>query len=211
MTSTSRAVFILFDASGTYAKAAPAAAKNEITEDKVVERRTGVQLGSRGNQIVIAGGDGKNQDFAPLFDTADSDFGLAEIFTPNTFVGNDRIAELTGIRVRETIPDDVLGRADEVVMIDITPEALLERLRAVRRDGYAWVREEFDEGISSVAVASGPSRRRAATTTSRTPEGRNSTVFNRRWPPAKSRATPKIEMQSPAMPTKSIAASGSFG
>jgi len=43
---------------------------------------------------------------------------------------NDRIAELTGIRVRETIPDDVLGRADEVVMIDLTPEALLERLRA---------------------------------------------------------------------------------
>ncbi|WP_133647435.1 LPS-assembly protein LptD [Paraburkholderia flava] len=35
----------------------------------------------------------RNQDFAPLFDTADSDFGLAEIFTPNTFVGNDRIAD----------------------------------------------------------------------------------------------------------------------
>jgi len=43
---------------------------------------------------------------------------------------NDRIAELTGIRVRETIPDDVLGRADEIVMIDLTPEALLDRLRA---------------------------------------------------------------------------------
>jgi two-component system, OmpR family, sensor histidine kinase KdpD len=43
---------------------------------------------------------------------------------------NDTIAELTGIRVRETIPDDVLGRADEVVMIDLTPEALLDRLRA---------------------------------------------------------------------------------
>ena len=43
---------------------------------------------------------------------------------------NDRIAELTGVRVRETIPDDVLGRADEVVMIDLTPEALIERLRA---------------------------------------------------------------------------------
>jgi two-component system sensor histidine kinase KdpD len=43
---------------------------------------------------------------------------------------NDTIAELTGARVRETIPDDVLGRADEVVMIDLTPEALLERLRA---------------------------------------------------------------------------------
>jgi LPS-assembly protein len=35
----------------------------------------------------------RNQENAPLFDTADSDFGLAEIFTPNTFVGNDRIAD----------------------------------------------------------------------------------------------------------------------
>jgi LPS-assembly protein len=35
----------------------------------------------------------RNQESAPLFDTADSDFGLAEIFTPNTFVGNDRIAD----------------------------------------------------------------------------------------------------------------------
>ena len=43
---------------------------------------------------------------------------------------NDQIAELSGIRVRETIPDDVLGRADEIVLIDLTPEALLDRLRA---------------------------------------------------------------------------------
>jgi LPS-assembly protein len=35
----------------------------------------------------------RNQAFAPLFDTADADFGLAEIFTPNTFVGDDRIAD----------------------------------------------------------------------------------------------------------------------
>ncbi len=38
-----------------------------------------------------------NQTFAPLFDTAESDFGLAEIFTPNTFVGNDRIADANRI------------------------------------------------------------------------------------------------------------------
>lgn len=31
-------------------------------------------------------------------------------------------------------------------------DALSERLRAVRRDGYAWAREEFDRGISSVAA-----------------------------------------------------------
>jgi len=43
---------------------------------------------------------------------------------------NDQVTELSGIRVRETIPDDVLGRADEVVLIDLTPGALLDRLRA---------------------------------------------------------------------------------
>ena len=43
---------------------------------------------------------------------------------------NDQVAELTGVRVRETIPDAVLGSADEIVMIDLTPEALIERLRA---------------------------------------------------------------------------------
>jgi two-component system sensor histidine kinase KdpD len=43
---------------------------------------------------------------------------------------NDQLAELSGVRVRETVPDKALQRADEVVLIDITPEALLERLRA---------------------------------------------------------------------------------
>jgi len=43
---------------------------------------------------------------------------------------NDQIAELTGIRVRETVPDAILGSADDVVLIDITPESLIERLRA---------------------------------------------------------------------------------
>ena len=34
----------------------------------------------------------------------------------------------------------------------VTAEELLERMRAVRRDGYTWAFEEFDEGISSVAA-----------------------------------------------------------
>ncbi|MCW3023550.1 MAG: histidine kinase, partial [Conexibacter sp.] len=45
---------------------------------------------------------------------------------------NDKIAELAGIRVRETVPDSVLQRADEIVLVDVTPEALLERLRTGR-------------------------------------------------------------------------------
>ncbi len=43
---------------------------------------------------------------------------------------NDAIAELTDIRVRETFPDSVLESADEVVLVDLTPEALQARLRA---------------------------------------------------------------------------------
>jgi two-component system, OmpR family, sensor histidine kinase KdpD len=43
---------------------------------------------------------------------------------------NDQVAELTGIRVRETVPDAVVGAADEVVLIDITPQSLVERLVA---------------------------------------------------------------------------------
>lgn len=43
---------------------------------------------------------------------------------------NDQVAELTGTRVRETVPDEVLAAADELVLIDLTPEALIARLQA---------------------------------------------------------------------------------
>ncbi|HEX5853663.1 MAG TPA: histidine kinase, partial [Solirubrobacteraceae bacterium] len=42
----------------------------------------------------------------------------------------DQVTQLTGSRTRETIPDAVLSAADEVVLIDLTPEALIARLRA---------------------------------------------------------------------------------
>jgi two-component system sensor histidine kinase KdpD len=41
---------------------------------------------------------------------------------------NDAVYDVTGIRVRETVPDHVLKEADEVVMVDITPRALIHRL-----------------------------------------------------------------------------------
>jgi DNA-binding IclR family transcriptional regulator len=43
-----------------------------------------------------------------------------------------------------------LERFTELTVAD--PDALRERLRQVRRDGFAWTREEFDRGISSVAA-----------------------------------------------------------
>lgn len=41
---------------------------------------------------------------------------------------NDQMREITGIQVRETIPDWVMKRADEVVLVDLPPQALLNRL-----------------------------------------------------------------------------------
>jgi two-component system sensor histidine kinase KdpD len=43
---------------------------------------------------------------------------------------NDELDELTGTRVRETLPDSVLSDADDVVLIDLTPQSLIERLKA---------------------------------------------------------------------------------
>jgi two-component system, OmpR family, sensor histidine kinase KdpD len=43
---------------------------------------------------------------------------------------NDTVFELTGVRVRETFPDRILDEADEVVLVDLSPQELQERLRA---------------------------------------------------------------------------------
>jgi two-component system sensor histidine kinase KdpD len=51
-----------------------------------------------------------------------------------------RVQSLTGITVRETVPDWVLDRADEIVMSDLTPEALAQRMR--RGDIYPIERVE---------------------------------------------------------------------
>jgi two-component system sensor histidine kinase KdpD len=42
---------------------------------------------------------------------------------------NDKVAQLTGVQVRETIPDQVFTGADDVVLVDLAPEALQERLK----------------------------------------------------------------------------------
>ncbi|MFN0121188.1 MAG: histidine kinase, partial [Blastocatellia bacterium] len=42
---------------------------------------------------------------------------------------NDVVARLTGVRVRETVPDSVIRRADEVVHVDVSVDTLRTRLR----------------------------------------------------------------------------------
>jgi two-component system sensor histidine kinase KdpD len=42
---------------------------------------------------------------------------------------NDVVAQITGISVRETVPDSVFDQASEIEIVDISPEELLDRLR----------------------------------------------------------------------------------
>jgi two-component system sensor histidine kinase KdpD len=58
---------------------------------------------------------------------------------------NDTVEQITGVRVRETLPDRVLDEADEVVLVDITPEALMNRLRR----GVIYRADKVDKALTS--------------------------------------------------------------
>jgi two-component system sensor histidine kinase KdpD len=56
-----------------------------------------------------------------------------------------RVQSLTGITVRETVPDWVLDRADEIVITDLTPEALATRMRR----GDIYPEERIERSLSN--------------------------------------------------------------
>src|SRR5262249_54561153 len=58
---------------------------------------------------------------------------------------NDQVAELTGTRMRETVPDSVIASADDVVLVDITPASLIQRLL----DGKVYPSERVQSALSN--------------------------------------------------------------
>lgn len=58
---------------------------------------------------------------------------------------NDAVARATGVRVRETIPDTFLDRADEVINVDVTVEELRNRLR----EGKVYRPEKVEQALSN--------------------------------------------------------------
>ena len=58
---------------------------------------------------------------------------------------NDTVAKITGVIVRERIPDRILEDADEVMVIDVTPETLQERLR----DGKIYAPDKIDQSLKN--------------------------------------------------------------
>ena len=56
---------------------------------------------------------------------------------------NDIVARITRIRVRETVPDSVVDRADEIELIDLTPEDLIQRLK----EGKIYIPHQAERAI----------------------------------------------------------------
>lgn len=58
---------------------------------------------------------------------------------------NDIVGDITGVRVRETVPDHVFAEADEVVLVDLPPDDLLQRLR----EGKVYIPEQAERAIEN--------------------------------------------------------------
>ena len=56
---------------------------------------------------------------------------------------NDVVARITRIRVRETVPDSILDQADDIEVIDLSPEDLIKRLR----EGKVYVPQQAERAI----------------------------------------------------------------
>jgi len=56
---------------------------------------------------------------------------------------NDAVEQLTGVRVRETVPDAILKMADEVELIDVTPQMLQQRMR----EGKIYGMEKVEQAL----------------------------------------------------------------
>jgi len=56
---------------------------------------------------------------------------------------NDVVAKITRIRIRETVPDSIVDRADEIALVDLTPEDLVRRLK----DGKVYVPHQAERAI----------------------------------------------------------------
>ncbi|MDR0267538.1 histidine kinase [Paenibacillus sp.] len=58
---------------------------------------------------------------------------------------NDAVEQMTGIRVRETVPDYILSMADEVELIDVTPQSLQQRMR----EGKIYATDKIEQALGS--------------------------------------------------------------
>ena len=60
---------------------------------------------------------------------------------------NDVVAQITHVRVRETVPDKVFDRADAIELIDLTPDDLIQRLK----EGKVYVPKQAERALDIIS------------------------------------------------------------
>ena len=107
-------------------------AQGEMDLDAVLARRPGVALV---DELAHTNASGSRhpkrwQDAMELLEAGISVWSTLNIQHVESL--NDIVARITRIRVRETVPDSVIDRADAIEVVDLTPEDLIKRLREGR-------------------------------------------------------------------------------
>jgi two-component system sensor histidine kinase KdpD len=102
---------------------------DEFDLDAVLERRPALLLVDELAHTNVPGSRHAKrwQDVAELLEAGIDVYTTVNVQHLETL--NDVVAQITGVIVRETIPDSILERADEVELVDLPPDDLLQRLR----------------------------------------------------------------------------------
>jgi two-component system, OmpR family, sensor histidine kinase KdpD len=144
---------------------------DEMDVDAILERRPRVALVDELAHTNVPGSRNEKrwQDVEELLEAGISVISTLNIQHLESL--NDVVEEITGVKQRETIPDEVVRRADELQLVDLTPGALRNRLArgdvypperidtalanyfrpgnlsALRELALAWLADRVDEGL----------------------------------------------------------------
>ena len=116
----------------------------EMDLDAVLARRPAGRAGGRArpHQIPGARNDKRWQDVEELLAAGIDVISTLNIQHLKSL--NDVVETITGVQQRETIPDEVVRRADQVELVDMTPEALRRRMA----HGNIYAPEKIDAALS---------------------------------------------------------------
>lgn len=117
----------------------------EVNVDAIISRRPDIVLIDELAHTNAPGSLRKKryQDVSALLDAGINVYSAVNIqhFESLLF----KVKEMTGVEVRERIPDPFLGEADEILLVDVTPQTLRERLE----HGKIYKKEKIEQSLNS--------------------------------------------------------------
>ena len=118
---------------------------DELDVEAVIARRPQVAVVDELAHTNVPGGRNEKR-YQDVLDLLDADIHvMTAVNIQHLETLNDAVAKVTGVRVRETIPDTFLDRADEVINVDVTVEELRNRLR----QGKVYKPEKVEQALTN--------------------------------------------------------------